>query len=134
MDGAVLYFAVLVPLAIIILLALFFYRLFNKNMKRDEQERIKVRMFDELKQKAEFREARIISVRPEGQSMTSPSNRFVNLRFEIKEKTGKFIMMSARWYVDTYYLSNLQPDSNIQVKVLDEYVFPVTDEARLYPD
>lgn len=134
MDGATLYFAILVPLAIIILLALFFYRLFNKNMNRDEQERIKMRMFDELKQKAEFREARIISVRPEGQTGTNPSNRYVNLRFEIKDNSGKFIMMSARWYVDTYYLSQLQPDSMIQVKVLDEYVFPVTDEARIYPD
>lgn len=134
MDGATLYFAILVPLAIIILLALFFYRLFNKNMNRDEQERIKMRMFDELKQKAEFREARIISVKPEGQTGTNPSNRYVNLRFEIKDSSGKFIMMSARWYVDTYYLSQLQPDSMIQVKVLDEYVFPVTDEARIYPD
>lgn len=134
MDGATLYFAILVPLAIIILLALFFYRLFNKNMNRDEQERIKMRMFDELKQKAEFREARIISVRPEGQTGTNPSNRYVNLRFEIKDNSGKFIMMSARWYVDTYYLSQLQPDSMIQVKVLDVYVFPVTDEARIYPD
>lgn len=134
MDGATLYFAILVPLAIIILLALFFYRLFNKNMNRDEQERIKMRMFDELKHKAEFRKARIISVRPEGQSGTNPSNRYVNLRFEIKDNSGKFIMMSARWYVDTYYLSQLQPNNSIQVKVLDEYVFPVTDEARIYPD
>lgn len=134
MDSATLYFAVLVPLAIIILLALFFYRLFNKQMNKDEQDRIKMRMFEELKQKAEFREARIISVRTEGQSMTSPANRFVNLRFEVQDNSGKFVMMSARWYVDTYYLSQLQPDSRIQVKVLDEYVFPVTDEARIYPN
>ena len=134
MDGATLYFAILVPLAVIILLALFFYRLFSKNMKRDEQERIKMRMFEELKQKAEFREARIISVRPEGQSGTSPANRFVNLRFEIKDNSGKFIMMTARWYVDTYYLSSLQPDNMIQVKVYGEYVFPITDEARLFPE
>jgi hypothetical protein len=134
MDSATVYFAVLVPLAVIILLALFFYRLFTKKMNRDEQERIKMRMFEELRKKAEFREARIISVRPEGQSETNPSNRFVNLRFEIKDNSGKFIMMAARWYVDTYYLSQLQPDSMIQVKVYNEYVFPVTDEARLYPD
>ncbi len=134
MDGAVLYFAILLPLAIIILLALFFYRLFTKKMNRDEQERIKMRMLEELKLKAEFREARIISVRPEGQSGTSPSNRYVNLRFEIKDNSGKFVMMAARWYVDTYYLSQLQPDSMIQVKVYNEYVFPVTDDARLYPD
>lgn len=134
MDSATVYFAVLVPLAVIILLALFFYRLFTKKMNRDEQERIKMRMFEELRKKAEFREARIISVRPEGQSETNPSNRFVNLRFEIKDNSGKFIMMAARWYVDTYYLSQLQPDNMIQVKVYNEYVFPVTDEARLYPD
>ena len=102
-------------------------------MNRDDAERQKLKDLEELKKQAEFREARIISVRPEGQSNTSPANRFVNLRFEIKDAGGEFKMLSARWYVDTYYLSQLQPDSNIQVKVYDEYVFPLTDEAKLYP-
>lgn len=128
-----MYLAVFIPLVVIILLAVFFYRLFAKNMNRDETERNKLRDLEELKKKAEFREARIISVRPEGQSGTSPANRFVNLRFEIKDNSGEFKMLSARWYVDTYYLSQLQPDMNIQVKVYDEYVFPVIDGARLYP-
>ncbi len=132
MEGSTLYFAVLVPLAFILILALFFYRLFSKNMKRDNLEREKQKKLDELKKIAEFRDARIISVRPEGQSNTSPSNRFVNLRFEVKDNTGKFKMLSARWYVDTYYLSQLQPDMNIQVKVYNEYVFPVIDGARLF--
>lgn len=125
--------AVFIPLVVIILLAVFFYRLFAKNMNRDDAERQKLKDLEELKKKAEFREARIISARPEGQSNTSPANRFVNLRFEVKDNGGEFRMLSARWYVDTYYLSQLQPDSNIQVKVYDEYVFPVIDEARLYP-
>mgnify|MGYP001216181206 FL=1 len=133
MDSMGLYLAVFIPLVVIILLAVFFYRLFAKNMNRDDAERQKLKDLEELKKKAEFREARIISVRPEGQSNTSPANRFVNLRFEIKDAGGEFKMLSARWYVDTYYLSQLQPDSNIQVKVYDEYVFPVTDEAKLYP-
>lgn len=133
MDSMGLYLAVFIPLVVIILLAVFFYRLFAKNMNRDDAERQKLKDLEELKKKAEFREARIISVRPEGQSNTSPANRFVNLRFEIKDTGGEFKMLSARWYVDTYYLSQLQPDSNIQVKVYDEYVFPVTDEAKLYP-
>ena len=133
MDSLGLYLAVFIPLVVIILLAVFFYRLFAKNMNRDDAERQKLKDLEELKKKAEFREARIISVRPEGQSNTSPANRFVNLRFEIKDNGGEFKMLSARWYVDTYYLSQLQPDSNIQVKVYDEYVFPVTDEAKLYP-
>ena len=128
-----LYLAVFIPLVVIILLAVFFYRLFAKNMNRDDAERQKLKDLEELKKQAEFREARIISVRPEGQSNTSPANRFVNLRFEIKDAGGEFKMLSARWYVDTYYLSQLQPDSNIQVKVYDEYVFPLTDEAKLYP-
>ncbi len=128
-----LYLAVFIPLVVIILLAVFFYRLFAKNMNRDDAERQKLKELEELKKQAEFREARIISVRPEGQSNTSPANRFVNLRFEIKDAGGEFKMLSARWYVDTYYLSQLQPDSNIQVKVYDEYVFPLTDEAKLYP-
>ena len=133
MDSVGLYLAVFIPLVVIILLAVFFYRLFAKNMNRDDAERQKLKDLEELKKKAEFREARIISVRPEGQSNTSPANRFVNLRFEIKDTGGEFKMLSARWYVDTYYLSQLQPDNNIQVKVYDEYVFPVTDEAKLYP-
>jgi len=132
MDSMGLYLAVFIPLVVIILLAVFFYRLFAKNMNRDDAERQKLKELEELKKQAEFREARIISVRPEGQSNTSPANRFVNLRFEIKDAGGEFKMLSARWYVDTYYLSQLQPDSNIQVKVYDEYVFPVTDEAKLY--
>lgn len=133
MDSAGLYLAVFIPLVVIILLAVFFYRLFAKNMNRDDAERQKLKDLEELKKKAVFREARIISARPEGQSNTSPANRFVNLRFEVKDNGGEFRMLSARWYVDTYYLSQLQPDSNIQVKVYDEYVFPVIDEARLYP-
>ena len=133
MDSVGLYLAVFIPLVVIILLAVFFYRLFAKNMNRDDAERQKLKNLEELKKQAEFREARIISARPEGQSNTSPANRFVNLRFEIKDNGGEFRMLSARWYVDTYYLSQLQPDSNIQVKVYDEYVFPVTDEAKLYP-
>lgn len=133
MDSVGLYLAVFIPLVVIILLSVFFYRLFAKNMNRDETERQKLKDLEELKKKAEFCEARIISVRTEGQSNTSPANRFVNLRFEIKDTGGEFKMLSARWYVDTYYLSQLQPDNNIQVKVYDEYVFPVTDEAKLYP-
>lgn len=133
MDSAGLYLAVFIPLVVIIFLAVFFYRLFAKNMNRDDAERRKLKDLEELKKKAEFREARIISARPEGQSNTSPANRFVNLRFEVKDNGGEFRMLSARWYVDTYYLSQLQPDSNIQVKVYDEYVFPVIDGARLYP-
>ena len=134
MDGATLYFAILVPLAIIILLALFFYRLFNKHMKRDEEERKKLKEFEEIKKKAEFREARIVSVRAEPQSNTSPSYRYVNLRFEIKDNSGEFKLLSARWFADTFYLASLQPDTNIQVKVYDEFVFPVSEDAKLYPD
>ena len=133
MDSMGLYLAVIIPLVVIILLAVFFYRLFAKNMNRDDAERQKLKDLEELKKQAEFRDARIISARPEGQSNTSPANRFVNLRFEIKDTSGEFKMLSARWYVDTYYLSQLQPDSNIQVKVYDEYVFPLIDGARLEP-
>ena len=132
MNGASLYFAVLVPLAVILIIALFFYRLFSKNMKKDDIEREKIRTLEELKKLAEFKDARIISVHPEGQSQTSPSNRFVSLRFEIKDTSGELKMFSARWFVDTLYLSQLQPDSRIQVKVYDEFVFPMVDGSRLY--
>ncbi|HAX48230.1 MAG TPA: hypothetical protein DCX92_04525, partial [Bacteroidetes bacterium] len=68
MEGSTLYFVVLVPLAIIIMLALIFYRLFNKNMKRDEEEMKKLKELDDIKRKAEFRSARIVNVRAEPQS------------------------------------------------------------------
>lgn len=128
------YFVVLIPLTIIIALAIFFYRLFSKNMAKDEKELKKMKALEELKKLAEFKESRIISVHPEGQSNTSPSNRFVNLRFEIKDNSGNLKILSARWFVDTFYLSQLQPDSRIQVKVYDEYVFPLVDGSRIYPD
>ncbi len=134
MNGSTVYLAVLIPLAVIILLALFFYRVFAKNMRKDEAEREKMRQLEDLKKKAEFKDARIISVRPEGQSGTSPANRFVNLRFEIKDSNGEFKMFTARWFVDTYYISQLQPDMNIQVKVYNEYVFPLTENSRLITD
>lgn len=103
-------------------------------MRKDEAEREKMRQLEDLKKKAEFKDARIISVRPEGQSGTSPANRFVNLRFEIKDSNGEFKMFTARWFVDTYYISQLQPDMNIQVKVYNEYVFPLTENSRLITD
>lgn len=134
MNGSTVYLAVLIPLAVIILLALFFYRVFARNMNKDEAEREKMRQIEDLKKKAEFKDARIISVRPEGQSGTSPANRFVNLRFEIKDSNGEFKMFAARWFVDTYYISQLQPDMNIQVKVYNEYVFPLTENSRLITD
>lgn len=128
------YFVVIIPLTIIIAMAIFFYRLFSINMTKDEKELKKMRALEELKKLAEYKEARIISVHPEGQSKTSPSNRFVNLRFEIKDNSGEFKIFSARWYVDTFYLSQLQPDNRIQVKVYDEYVFPLEEGSRIYPD
>ncbi len=134
MNGSAVYLAVLIPLAAIILLALFFYRVFAKNMKKDEAEREKMQRLEELKKQAEYKDARIISVRPENQSNTSPSNRFVNMRFEIKDNTGELKILSARWFVDTYYLPQLQPDMNIQVKVYNEYIFPLIENSRLIID
>lgn len=88
MEGSTLFFAVLVPLAFILIVSLFFYRLFSKNMKRDDLEREKLMKLDEFKNIAEFRDARIISISPDGQSDTSPANKYVNLRFEIKDNSG----------------------------------------------
>lgn len=125
------YFVVLIPLAVMIALALFFYRLFTKNMSKDSAEIEKKKELDRIKQNAEFKEARIISANPENQSNTNPSHRYINLRFEIKAESGEYKMYSARWYVDTFNISQLLPDSRIQVKVYNDYVFPMIDGARL---
>lgn len=133
MNDMTLYFAVIVPLAIIILLALFLYRLFSKNMAKDELEREKLRELEELINLAEFKDAVVISVDPEPQSKTSPSYRFFNIRFEIADSSGELKIFSARWNVDTYYLPQIQPGSKIRVKVYTDKVFPLTENSRLYP-
>ena len=83
------YVVILVPLAIIIALAVFFYRLFSKNMDKDAREIEKMKELERIKQNAEFKEARIISANAETQSNTNPSNRFVNMRFEIIDEKGE---------------------------------------------
>ncbi len=125
------YFVVLIPLAVIIALALFFYRLFTKNMSKDAAEIEKKKELDRIKQNAELKEARIISANPESQSNTNTSHRYINLRFEIKTDNDDYKIYPARWYVDTFNISQLQPDSRIQVKVYNDYVFPIIDGARL---
>lgn len=134
MSDSAVYLAIIIPLLAIILISLLFYRIFTKNISKDYNEIQKNKNFDELYKKAVFREARIISVIAEKQLHSIPSNRFLNMKFEIKDDSGDYKIYSSRWLADTYYVSQLQPDSTIQVKIYDEYVFPVTDGARIYPE
>ena len=133
MDGMTLYFAILVPLAIIILLALFFYRLFSKSAAKDRKYSEEVKRLEDLKSKAEFRAAKIISVQPYQASMYAPGMRTVNIRLELEDSTGKFSMHSVQWMVDDYFSSSYMPGDSIQVKVYEEYIFPSGDGARLLP-
>jgi hypothetical protein len=100
-------------------------------MKKKEKN---LKEFEEIKKKAEFREARIVSVRAGTTVKHKPFIQVCNIRFEIKDNSGEFKLLQQGGIADTYYLSSLQPDTNIQVKVYDEYVFPVSEDARLYPD
>lgn len=133
MDNSTLYLAVLVPLAVIILLALFFYRLFSKSAAKDKKYLEEVKKLEGLKSKAEFKAAKIISVQPYQASMYAPGMRTVNVRLELEDSPGKFSMHSVQWMVDDYFSSSYQPGEDIQVKVYDEYIFPSSDGAKLLP-
>ncbi|MBZ0202633.1 MAG: hypothetical protein IT281_08670 [Ignavibacteria bacterium] len=133
MDSSIQYLAVLVPLAVIILLAIFFYRLFSKSAAKDKKYLEDVKNLDELKKRAEFRAAKIISVQPFQASMYAPGMRTVSVRLEIEDSPGKFSMHSVQWMVDDYFSSSFQPGDNIQVKIYEEYIFPSGDGAKLLP-
>jgi hypothetical protein len=127
------YIVVLLPLLLIVGVSLFFYRLFTKSAKKDRDYSNKLKELEKLKNTAEFRSARIISVQPQQTSHYSPGLKTVNIRFEVEESRGEFKMLSAIWQMDDYYSSSFQPDDKIQVKVYNEYVFPTHDGAKLLP-
>lgn len=129
-----LYFVVLVPLAVIVLLALFFYRVFTRSAARDRKYLEEIKRLEQLKKRAEFRAAKLVSVQPYQASMYAPGLRTVNIRLEIEDSPGKFRTHSCKWMVDDYFASSFQTGQDIQVKVIDEYVFPVSDGAKLLPD
>lgn len=133
MDSMKLYFAILVPLAIIIMLALIFYRLFSKNAAKDKKYLDELKRLEEFRSRAEFRAAKIISVQPYQASMYAPGMRTVNIRLELEDSPGKFSMHSVQWMVDDYFSSSYQPGDSIQVKVYEEYIFPSSDGAKLLP-
>ena len=89
---------------------------------------------EKLSVKAEFKEAQIVSVRPEDQSNFNPNERIVNFRLAIKTGEKEFVTLQARWKIDNIYMSNFQQGNTIQVKVYDKYVFPTYQGARLIPD
>jgi hypothetical protein len=127
------YIVILGPLLLIIILSLFFYRLFTKSQAKDREYINKMKELDICKKEVEFKSAKIISVQPYQSAVYSPGMRTVKLRFEIEESPGKFKMYSTQWQVDDYYSSQFQPGDNIQVKIYNDYVFPAHEGARLLP-
>lgn len=127
------YVVILIPLAIIIALSLFFYRLFTKSAQKDRDYLNKLKELEALKNRAEYKSARIVSVQPHLTSHYSPGLKTVNIRFEIEDTPGKFKMLSAVWQLDDYYSSGFQAGDNIQVKVYNEYVFSTHESAKLLP-
>src|SRR5215213_10195597 len=102
------YIVILLPLLIIVGLSLFFYRLFIKSAQKDSDYLKKLKELDAIKQRAEFKSARIISVQPQQTSHYSPGLKTVNIRFEVEDTSGKLNMFSATWQMDDYYSSNFQ--------------------------
>lgn len=134
MDDITVYFAVIVPLAVIIMIALILYRVFSNSAKKDKKYLEGMEKLEELKQKAEFRAAKIISVNPYQASIHAPGMRTVNIRLEIEVSPGNYKMFSCKWFVDDFFASSYQPGNEIQVKVYDDYIFPTAKGARLLPE
>ena len=134
MDSPAIYLAVAVPLVVIIMLAFFFYRIFVRSSARDRKYLEEVKKLEILKQKAEFRAAKLISVQPYQASMYAPGLRTVKIRLEIEDTPGKFRTHSCNWQVDDFFASSYQTGDEIQVKVIDDLVFPSGDGAKLLPD
>jgi len=123
---------ILVPLALITGLTIYFIRLFKNTSAEDHRLVKEMASLEAMKRNAECKEARIVSVHAELPSRFDPVNRILNIKFEIKENDEKYKLYSAKWRVDTLVLSSLQPDSVIQVKVYNELVFPAIDGAKIY--
>jgi hypothetical protein len=119
------------PLALMTGLTIFFIRLFKKTSAKESELVKEIASLEALKRKAEWREARIVSVHPELPSRFDPANRILNLKLEITGRDNKIQLLKTRWKVDTTVLSGLQPDNVIQVKVYNELVFPAIDGAAL---
>lgn len=134
MDNPAIYLAVIVPLAVIFLLAFYFYRVFTRSSDRDRKYLEEVKMLENLKKRAEFRAAKLISVQPYQASIYAPGLRTVKIRLEIEDTPGKFRTHSCNWQVDDYFASSYQTGDEIQVKVIDNYVFPSGEGAKLLPD
>jgi hypothetical protein len=127
------YVVIMGPLLLMILMSLYFYRLFTKSQNKDREYANKMKELEACRNRAEFRSAKIISANPQQSSHYSPGLRTVNMRFEIEDTPGNYKTLSALWQVDDYFSSNFQVGDDIQVKVYDEYVFPANEQAKLLP-
>ena len=123
---------ILVPLALMVGLAIFFIRLFKKTSAEDHKIIAEMASLETMKRNAEWKEARIVNVHAELPSRFDPARRILNLKLEIKNENNEVKLYSTRWRVDTIMLSSLQPDSTIQVKVYHDLVFPTIDGAIIY--
>ncbi len=132
MSSVFPFIVILVPVLLVTGLAIFFIRMFKKTSAADHLQVKEMASLEAMKRNAEWKEARIISVRAELPSRFEISNRILNLKLEIPDKENKPVMYSARWRVDIITLSNFQPDCLIQVKVYNQLVFPTIDGAKMY--
>src|SRR4030095_5129567 len=123
---------ILVPLALIIGLTIYFIRLFKQTSAEDHRLIAQMASLETMKRNAEWKQARIVSVHAELPSRFDPGRRILNLKLEIKNDNGEIKLYSTRWRVETTVLSVFQPDANVQVKVYKELIFPTTDGAIIY--
>ena len=131
MSGIFSLIVILVPILMMGGLAIFFIRLFKKTSAEDQKAFNEMASLEVQKKNAVWHEARIISVRAELPSRFNTTKRIIDLKLEIKNTGGELKIYSARWQVDTTVLSSLQPDSVLQVKVNNNFVFPTLDGAKI---
>lgn len=106
----------------------------NKDIGDSVEMKKEIDELEKLSAQAEFKEAQIVSVRPEDQSRFNTSERIVNFRLAIKTGDKEYLTLRARWKIDNIYMANFQQGKTIQVKVYDKYVFPTYQGAKLIPD
>ena len=106
----------------------------NKGLGETPEMKKEIDELEKLSAQAEFKEAQIVSVRPEDQSRSNPSERIVKFRLAIKTGEKEYLTLQARWKIDNIYLANFQQGKMIRVKVYDKYVFPTYQGAKLIPD
>lgn len=133
-DTIIVVLICLIPVALGITLFFIFKRSKSKIDVDLDKIREEIAELESISQMAEYKDAQIVSARPQEQSIYNPGERVVKFRLAIKQSENNYISMLTRWKIDNYESANYQQGATIQVKVYGEYIFPTGNGAKLIPD